>query len=314
MFRIIDLITSFLIPALIIYISVFEKGMVIAILGGGFSFIIICSFILLLSVLYKKFQPVLSAMAVISMTFAGLHYLAYLEVNKIIPFLYILILFSSLTFLIFICFLFLNISPIRLKKGSPFSLQEKEIIIRKSILERFISFPLFGVVYGIPTGLSFIAGAKSRLIRENIINYSNIAITLIILSFLATIIILKRVDKKYFWYVLKDSKKENVFNLKRRFWIGMIILFIFGSIYELFRGYWFFWLGTYVAIICIVIASWQLWRYILEPTEEYNFGEIAPEGLSSLFTNFRNLMLFFIFNFLFGTIFFVGFIVLLVLY
>lgn len=303
MFKIIDLIIPFLF-LLFLYLNTDTDKNVVKILGGGLSFIPAWAFISLLSYAYKKFQPYLSGIGIITVAFIGLHYIAYLEVNKIIPFLYILILFSSSTFLLFICFLFINTSLIKSK-------DEK---IKRGILERFIFTPLFGIVYVvIYAGFPFIIGAESKLIKNNIIVYSNIAITLIILSYLITIVFLKKIDKKYIQYILKDTEKEYILNLRRRFWIGMIILFIFGSISELFRGYWFFWFGTYLAIICIVIAAWQLWKYILEPVEKYNLEEIASEGLSSI-TEFKNIVIFLILNTLIGTIFFVGLIALLALY
>jgi nitrate reductase NapE component len=305
MFRLLDTITSGVILFIVIVLNVHMLER----LGGSAILLTVCAFVYYLSYSHKKVQLELSIIVVLTLTLVGLNYVAYIESEKICPFSYILGVFGILALLIIIFFLILNIRAIRVKNDETVRFQPNKMEIAKRVTHRISIFPILSLGFVIPSGFGFIIKPDSEIIRHGWIKYTPLAVFWLMAFFVIAFLNLKTIHENYMVCLLGEKQKLNIRNLKNNFLIGTLIVFVLGSGMEFSRGFWVLWIETVLLFALIILASWTIWKYLLEDSGydiECDIEGISLEGLPSFASNFGYFIKYFAAYVLLGTFYLGG--------
>ncbi len=156
-----------------------------------------------------------------------------------------------------------------------------ELSWKSLILFRLLIFPIMSIALVSPTGVPFLDSLTSEYIRYGILTYVHIAIFCIISHFAVTLIILRRIDGKYFQYIYKGKEALRIFeNPKAVIFVVALLFILLGSGMEVTRGHWILWAET-VALLSIVLACiWSVWKVAFERTLA-NTNGLRSEDLES---------------------------------
>ncbi len=233
-------------------------------LGGSLIFSLFLSAIYFVSYMYKRCHTELSVAGIIIVTFLLTNYLDYLDKLNKIPFIWIVVIYCSISLVSIAAFIFLALRPLRPNSNK---IGKAEFVDRKKrVYERLGLFPVLAiVVFCIPTAFPyFILGIADRqFVGKPLIRYIPICTFWLALSFLVTLISLRRVKEGISLLTTKNTKiKFKSYNIL--FLGGLGLLIVLGSGLELVRGAWFVWIETALLFIIIVASLWCIWRFVLQ--------------------------------------------------
>lgn len=287
MFRVADILIL-----LVILVSLYSLGPGrIVDLGGGIALLSLCAFYYLLSYTYKRFQGGFTSLIVMTVGLVGLNYLSYLEKNKTADFRYVFAGFLVLGLCILICHFNLSLRPLMHASASVDTLD-----VRKRIAERIILVALPGLgLFALFTGFIFILNPESQFFRTHGIRYVPIATFWIIMSFLALLIVFRKIPDEYVGRAFGPADAVSVPKLPRLFIGGALLVFAAGAIVEVLRGQWFFWTESFFLYIVVLGATWKVWKHVFAPPRPV-IPRVESGDVPSLIQDFRFITKYIAFN------------------
>ena len=256
------------------------------ILGGTLIFFPLLALIYCFSYMYKRYQMELSVFALIVLSLIGINYLNYFENAGKLSYFWILHIFCFLLIILIISFTILGLRPFSLN----LDVVEKEdfIDIKKKVSERLNLFLIFGLGFCIATGMPFLVKSDARLIEAGFIRFVPLAVFWLTISFVVTLINLKKIEK-YTAYLITRDNKLSFENYRKIFFIGLGVIILFGSGLEIQRGVWLLWIETILLFLLTLLSLWCVWQFVFETKD---ISKIKPE--EELISMIFNLKTFFI--------------------
>lgn len=278
-------------------------------LGGSLIFLIFMFTTYFFSHMYKKYQTELSAAGIIILALLLTNFLDYLDkVNKI-PFIWIILIYCSISIAGIAAFIFLALRPLRpnlniIKKDEFFDMKMR-IFVRLGL------FPLLSLfVFCIPTSFPYFSFglADSRYVDKDLIRYIPICTFWLTISFSVTLISLWRIKEAISLLTTENTEiKFKSYNIL--FLSSLALIIVLGSGLELARGAWFLWIENILLFIMIFSSLWCIWRFVL-PTNSRSDIHRHEIMLPSLF-NFRPLIIILLISSILATVYLGSFGVLL---
>jgi len=278
-------------------------------LGGSLIFSLLLCLILFVSYMYNKYQTELSVAGIIILTLLLTNYLDYLDKANKIPFIWILILYCSISISGIAAFIFLALRPLRLnlniiKKAEFFDM-------KKRVYYRLALFPLIALVgFCIPTAFPYFSFglADSRFVDKTLIRYIPICMFWLTIFFSVTLISLWRVKEGISLLTTENTEiKFKSYNTLFLSSLGLII--VLGSGLELARGAWFLWIENILLLTMIFSSLWCIWRFVF-PTNSRSDIHRHEIILPSIF-EFRPLIIIILLSSILATVYLGSFAVLL---
>ena len=237
------------------------------ILGGTLIFFPLLALIYFFSYVYKRYQFELSVFALIVLSLIGINFLSYFENAGKLSYFWILHMFCSLAIIAIVFFTILGLRPFSL--NLEVMTEESFLEIKKKIGQRLNLLLGFGLVFCASTGMPFLVCPEARLIENGLLKYVPIATFWFIISFIVTLINLKKIEK-YTVHLISKDKQLNLKNTKKIFLIGLAIMILFGSVLEIQRGAWVQWIETYSLFTLCLLSLWSIWQFVFENKDVSN--------------------------------------------
>ena len=264
-------------------VTLVEAALVVAlnvrlgeVLGGGIVFLVVVAVCFYFSYVYKVFPQALSRLALAAICFAGLNIMAYYEqvaIDRSWIFLgYLVVSGVSLT-----AMYQLNIDLVRVPKMGPPEPDALKRELIRNIAAMFALIPgLTLVMFVAPTAMAVWVGRKSTLVETNWITFTNLAILCQAAGALVHQVYLGKLADAQIAHVLRMSRPIPILGVKRKVTQGLLLFFLLGSLAEIARGLWVFWLGSVVFWVLTLRSSWKIWRHVFGgETREVSPGEMT---------------------------------------
>lgn len=233
------------------------------VLGGSMVFFILIIFLFYFSYFHRVFQEELSRLSLAAVSLVGLNVVAQLEhvgtlqrLPTLIAYVFISLIFSTGIYQV-------NTSLIRVRKIGPAELDPVKVQLIKNIAGLLASIPTVALLmFVLPSGLVVWIGQKSRLVQTNWVTVTTLAILSQIIGAVVHGAFLKKITDAQVVHVLKVPRRIPIQNFKQKVTWALLVLFVLGSVGEVARGLWFFWMGSFTFWALTLRNSWRLWRHV----------------------------------------------------
>ncbi len=257
------------------------------VLAGSLVFLLMIPMFFYFSYVYKVFQEELSRLALAALCLTGLNAIAYYERFGAVQRFPVLVAYSaiSVVFILAICQVY--ISLIRVPKSGPPEADPRKRELIGNIAGMFFGIPFFVLMlFAVPSGIVVWIGQKSWLVQAHWLGITTLFISWQVVGAVVHRAFLKKVTDQQILYVIKATQKMPTRNFKQRVAWTLLVLFAMGSLAEIGRGLWIFWIGSFAFWTLTLNNSWKVWKHIFgEESVDVPPGEVPPGY--NLLTNLR---------------------------
>jgi hypothetical protein len=241
--------------------------------GGSTVLFVVCFFIYSLSHSFKKNQLELSMLNIIILTVIGINYLSFWESEGIIT-INILGILIVLIITLICGFVSLTRYAMRTMKDK---LYEDKYDIKKIILVRFLFAPIVAIPTAASAAYALWQSSYSRMIKIGYFDYISITIFVLIIFFIVSILAIKKIPENFFHYLIDQKDKIENTNIKKYFYVGILITFIMGSVMEINRGFWGLWIASFILLFLIISTIWFLKKHYFGDSHDVdlNIDDVA---------------------------------------
>lgn len=247
--------------------------------GGSFVYILLYGYLFYVTVCYKKYQKEISFLMIVCLIMLWYNKIVYYEINDSSR---INITFYNIYVLIFLLALWTSLMarlPFRYPKLDRSLLKQRQIDMIKSILLRF-SMVILCVLPVWTTGMNLKKSPVYLSCLQAKFTMSFVAILFLILFISIQMRIMAKIPARNYSYALAGVEKSKLPLVKKYFRYGFTVLFLIGSVMEIMRGFWFFWLGTAVLSLLLAASLWNVWKYVLDDDSDAGRSTDLPMPLN----------------------------------
>lgn len=281
--------------------------------GGALPLSVICAFLYLVSIAYKKYQLEISFVVLFLVSIIALNFLGYIEIYKHgLSITYILVF--VLTFaLILISFLVVTIGPTRPRAKEKQSKMDVTFEIRKRVIQRLM-LAGYGFTFIVGTGALFsglLFAQAPEISTTKWFRLSYHTFVWAILSFAICLIGINRLPDFYIEGII-TKERISILNIRKRLLYGYVLIVALGAACEFYRGLWVLWVESVLLLGITMLIGWKIWKHIFEPKVNEE-PELGIEFFTSieLLNNPRQLLAYLIFCIILFCVYVVGSIILL---
>ena len=247
-------------------------------IGGGLVFVGLIAVSEYLSRVYKEFAEDLRRLALAALCLEVLNVVAGLEHRGsfqrpliLTGYLLTALAFSVLHYQV-------NISPIRIRRGGPVERDPIRTELVKRIATMFALVPaqILGL-FGLTSGLVLWMGQESWLVDRNWLTMSGLILSWQILGALAHKAFINKFTPEQMACALNVRPRRPIPAVARKVAGGLLIVFLLGTLAEMGRGLWLFWIGTYAFWVLTLVNGWRVWRHVFSGRDlPCPSGDIPP--------------------------------------
>jgi len=238
-------------------------------IGGSHVFISIIGFMYCLSFLYREFASDFTLLSLILVSFMGLNFVAYIEHTKGLSENVVAgVIIVSIIILISIWWLIQK--PLWVERHS---VSEKIELIKRvaGFITSIIVIPL---IFTVATASVLLVLKNELIVKNHILSLSTISLGWILLSLILILTIKRKIFNNTIPYLIVKRVEINITSIKKWFPTIAIGIFIFGSGFEITRGLWIFWLGSWLAFVLVIVTLWKTWKYVFFKKNDYDIVDI----------------------------------------
>jgi hypothetical protein len=92
--------------------------------------------------------------------------------------------------------------------------------------------------------------------------------------------IMAKIPVRNYSYALAGVERCKLPSVKKYFKYGFAVLFLIGSVMEIMRGLWLFWMGTAVLPLLLAASLWNVWKYVLDDYSDTSVSSDLPMPLN----------------------------------
>ncbi len=259
-------------------------------LGGGLGFVGVIALAAYLAPLYKDFAEDLGRLAVAALCLEALNAVAFFEHRGSLPRPLILTAYLLTAVVLSLVTYQLNVSPFLIRQGDPVARNPARTNLVKRIETVAAIVPSQALaVFGLTGGLVVCVGQASWLVERGWLTISGLILSSQILGALAQRFFINKFTREQIARALNVSPRRPVPAVERKVAGGLLVVFLLGTLAELGRGLWFFWIGTYVLWVLTLVHGWQVWRHVFSGSDRPPPADDVPPGYN-LMEDFRVLL------------------------
>ena len=281
--------------------------------GGSISFFILIPLLYVVSYSARKFKWEISLLNLSIICIAGINYINFLDISGIYTKMNLAILFGVLLLTVFLCFISVFLMPLNFY--SPPDQNEKVSLIRSNLKFIVLQYPLVAFCYVVFMCLVFVGGEDFYSVRNNVVKMIPTAFFWAPVFFIVINITLKKVKEGHINHIVKENNIDifDMPNIKAIYFVFAIVIFILGSLMELVRKDWLFWLENFVFLNAMIICLWKVYKHRIKSQEVEKAKMNDMDEITSLVT-FKRILTIWTVNTLILSSNVVGFTFLLALY
>ncbi len=242
--------------------------------GGTFIFVSLIGLNNYLSFLHKELALELSLLSLIVFSLMALNYLAYIEYTSGLS-TYVLV---GVIVLIFI----LHITCLTLVRKPLVSLEKDDFQVVRTKLRKKIMISVFQessifIVFLIPSSSFYVFMQEEGFLSgKNHILFTTLSLVWLLVGLSYSLILLKKRNYLNNYIPLLVLKKYRLKPGVSKKWISPIIMgnILPGFVFELYRGLWYLWFISCLALVIIIGFLWSTWKYVFK-TDKYSIENIA---------------------------------------
>jgi hypothetical protein len=237
--------------------------------GGSSVLILLISYIIILSLIIKKSYFELNLIQLLVAAILGFNYLSYLELNVVtVDSNQQYLTYFAINYVLFIAFFVILIrSPF---KGLPLLDNKEEKYFMKFAFPLYTPIIAFGLAVNILSSMLILfiyEYGSNTLVTYPLLKLSYAATAWIIVSFVVTLLYIRRINEYYPELPYRESKL-NLMNydqsIIRKVMIRWLIaIIVIGSNFEFGRCSWIMWVETVMLIILMMSIIWKVYKPIL---------------------------------------------------
>lgn len=236
--------------------------------GGGLVFVGVIVLAGYFGRIHKVFPADLGRLGLGALCLECLNAVAFLEHSGalrrpkvLVAYFLIAVVFSVLTFQV-------SISPVRARSGAPTDRDAGKIQALKNIAAMYLHAPMLGLMlFGLISGLAVWIGEESWLVQRNWLTISSLALSWQVIGALVQMLFLRKISDEQVAHVVNVRQGFRPVALGRMFVGGLFVMFLLGSIAELGRGLWLFWICSYALWTLTLANSWKVWKHVFGGSE-----------------------------------------------
>lgn len=236
-------------------------------LGGSMIYFTLITLNIFISTLRLMNPRFLTTFSMMLLSFMGLNHIAYLESlhgvqSEYAPW------YVAIVIIMF--FLFLVSSRSFLGFGSERT-SEREIYLRKDVVEFMViraCYPLLMAAFA--NGIAFV-GYVNREPKPLHLSLMNHYVFWFAAGQMWLLLSKRRDLDRAFSKLVIGKSPLKIRNPRKVFIIFSIVTLCVGSIFEMMRGLWFVWFGTWAAVVLLVMNYWRMLKYTIVEEDQRDF-------------------------------------------
>lgn len=164
---------------------------------------------------------------------------------------------------------------------------ESEIGLRKSITIRILMKVFFPYLIGaLVTGAVFLVYAHREAFTVKLSLMKHYLFWFIVGQAWVLIANRKEIDWAFSKLTIEKSALR-IRNPRKIFIVFALATLFIGSAFEMMRGLWFVWFGTWLAVTLMVMNYWRMWKYSLSENNKYTYESIDNNRLDTMGNEFE---------------------------
>lgn len=250
---------------------------VLAQLGGGFSYSLLIAFLALLCTRLPPLQLEISLAMAVFAILMGLNYLGFAERYNTLTFDVVAVLIVGLYMLFAIVSSFLISNSFKTSKAieieEPYYRQH-----RSGIVDRVRRSGVIIVVFSLVNAGALRLSQGYSLVTQGIFQISWLTLAWAVIAFVYLYMILKKVPDTLLLHLVDKRDIGFYPQLRRHVLAGWIIIISVGTLCEVFRGFWLFWILNLSIQLTLMMCLWKTWGPVFSKIEV----ERSTEGVKPL--------------------------------